>query len=260
MEDLIQLASNYSLSGLMDYSAEGEKSSLGFMELLNMQDFGPSFLDILQVPSEPFVQTQTPTVFQESSEVVNIPNDSSISSESCGGPNDEQNKEVLYGEGEEEHKAKKQLKPNKKRQREPRFAFMTRSEVDHLEDGYRWRKYGQKTVKNSPFPRSYYRCTTASCNVKKRVERSYHDPSTVVTTYEGQDTHPSPVIARPNPAVALASDPAFFSGGATAFSRPAQTPISYYNYSTAANYPSTLLRDIGLLQDIMPSSIIRKEE
>jgi len=40
-----------------------------------------------------------------------------------------------------------------KRQRQPRFAFMTKSEVDHLEDGYRWRKYGQKAVKNSPYPR-----------------------------------------------------------------------------------------------------------
>lgn len=48
------------------------------------------------------------------------------------------------------------LKPKKnsqKRQREARVAFMTKSEVDHLEDGYRWRKYGQKAVKNSPFPR-----------------------------------------------------------------------------------------------------------
>ncbi|KAK6135001.1 hypothetical protein DH2020_031285 [Rehmannia glutinosa] len=40
-----------------------------------------------------------------------------------------------------------------KKQREQRFAFMTKSEVDNLEDGYRWRKYGQKAVKNSPFPR-----------------------------------------------------------------------------------------------------------
>jgi hypothetical protein len=40
-----------------------------------------------------------------------------------------------------------------KRQRQPRIAFMTKSEVDHLEDGYRWRKYGQKAVKNSPYPR-----------------------------------------------------------------------------------------------------------
>ena len=44
-------------------------------------------------------------------------------------------------------------KKGQKRARQPRFAFMTKSEVDHLEDGYRWRKYGQKAVKNSPFPR-----------------------------------------------------------------------------------------------------------
>ena len=47
------------------------------------------------------------------------------------------------------------------------------------------------------FCRSYYRCTTASCNVKKRVERSFRDPSTVVTTYEGQHTHISPLTSRP---------------------------------------------------------------
>lgn len=76
-----------------------------------------------------------------------------------------------------------------KRARQARFAFMTKSEIDHLEDGYRWRKYGQKAVKNSPFPRSYYRCTNSKCTVKKRVERSSDDPSVVITTYEGQHCH-----------------------------------------------------------------------
>ena len=33
---------------------------------------------------------------------------------------------------------------------------MTKSDIDHLEDGYRWRKYGQKAVKNSPYPRYTY--------------------------------------------------------------------------------------------------------
>ncbi|MBA0556304.1 hypothetical protein Golob_026417 [Gossypium lobatum] len=68
---------------------------------------------------------------------------------------------------------------------------MTKSEVEHLEDGYRWRKYGQKAVKNSPFPRSYYRCTNSKCTVKKRVERSSEDPTIVITTYEGQHCHHS---------------------------------------------------------------------
>ncbi|XP_043706600.1 probable WRKY transcription factor 57 [Telopea speciosissima] len=85
--------------------------------------------------------------------------------------------------------ASKGRKKGKKRIRQQRFAFMTKSEVDHLEDGYRWRKYGQKAVKNSPFPRSYYRCTNSKCTVKKRVERSSEDPSIVITTYEGQHCH-----------------------------------------------------------------------
>ncbi|GMN43344.1 hypothetical protein TIFTF001_012554 [Ficus carica] len=83
------------------------------------------------------------------------------------------------------------------------FAFMTKSEVDHLEDGYRWRKYGQKAVKNSPYPRSYYRCTTQKCGVKKRVERSFEDPSIVITTYEGQHNHPLPSALRGNVAAAM---------------------------------------------------------
>ncbi|KAK4417912.1 putative WRKY transcription factor 75 [Sesamum alatum] len=74
--------------------------------------------------------------------------------------------------------------------RKPRFAFKTRSQVDILDDGYRWRKYGQKAVKNNNFPRSYYRCTHVGCNVKKQVQRLSTDASIVVTTYEGMHTHP----------------------------------------------------------------------
>lgn len=83
-----------------------------------------------------------------------------------------------------------------KRARQPRFAFMTKTEIDNLEDGYRWRKYGQKAVKNSPYPRSYYRCTTQKCVVKKRVERSFQDTAVVITTYEGKHTHPIPSAIR----------------------------------------------------------------
>ncbi|CAM8940167.1 unnamed protein product [Rhodiola kirilowii] len=130
---------------------------------------------------------------------------SSSSGEASGGEEDCSKKEhkVAKGSHEDEDadsskKQNKQInkKQGEKRQREPRFAFMTKSEVDHLEDGYRWRKYGQKAVKNSPYPRSYYRCTTQKCNVKKRVERSFQDPSIVITTYEGQHNHPIPTTLR----------------------------------------------------------------
>ncbi|WVZ51746.1 hypothetical protein U9M48_002859 [Paspalum notatum var. saurae] len=76
-----------------------------------------------------------------------------------------------------------------KKERRPRYAFQTRSEVDILDDGYRWRKYGQKAVKNNRFPRSYYRCTHQGCNVKKQVQRLSRDEAVVVTTYEGTHTH-----------------------------------------------------------------------
>lgn len=35
-----------------------------------------------------------------------------------------------------------------------RIAIQTRTEVDVIDDGYKWRKYGQKPVKNSVHPRS----------------------------------------------------------------------------------------------------------
>ncbi|KAJ6918963.1 WRKY transcription factor 13 [Populus alba x Populus x berolinensis] len=73
--------------------------------------------------------------------------------------------------------------------REPRFCFKTLSDVDVLDDGYKWRKYGQKVVKNTQHPRSYYRCTQDNCRVKKRVERLAEDPRMVITTYEGRHAH-----------------------------------------------------------------------
>lgn len=37
--------------------------------------------------------------------------------------------------------------------REPRVVVQIESEIDILDDGYRWRKYGQKVVKGNPNPR-----------------------------------------------------------------------------------------------------------
>ncbi|KAK3164098.1 hypothetical protein QOZ80_1AG0012660 [Eleusine coracana subsp. coracana] len=74
----------------------------------------------------------------------------------------------------------------------PRIGFRTRSEVDVLDDGFKWRKYGKKAVKSSPNPRNYYRCSVEGCGVKKRVERDSGDPRYVVTTYDGVHNHAAP--------------------------------------------------------------------
>ncbi|XP_019052797.1 PREDICTED: probable WRKY transcription factor 41 [Nelumbo nucifera] len=59
------------------------------------------------------------------------------------------------------------------------------------DDGYTWRKYGQKEILGSKFPRSYYRCTHKSfygCNAKKQVQRLDDDPNTFQVTYYGVHT------------------------------------------------------------------------
>ncbi|KAG1346291.1 putative WRKY transcription factor 51 [Cocos nucifera] len=73
-----------------------------------------------------------------------------------------------------------------------RIGFRMKSAVEILDDGFKWRKYGKKSVKNSPNPRNYYRCSSEGCSVKKRVERDPQDSDYVITTYEGAHNHISP--------------------------------------------------------------------
>lgn len=75
---------------------------------------------------------------------------------------------------------------------ESRLVIETVSAVDIVNDGYRWRKYGQKFVKGNPNPRSYYRCSNSGCPAKKHVERASCDSKVVITTYEGQHDHDLP--------------------------------------------------------------------
>ncbi|XP_061364983.1 probable WRKY transcription factor 12 [Gastrolobium bilobum] len=107
-----------------------------------------------------------------------------INDENCTGNTSDGNNTWWRSASSEKSKVKMRRKL-----REPRFCFQTRSDVDVLDDGYKWRKYGQKVVKNSLHPRSYYRCTHNNCRVKKRVERLSEDCRMVITTYEGRHNH-----------------------------------------------------------------------
>lgn len=116
--------------------------------------------------------------------------------------------------------------------REPRVVVQTTSDIDILDDGYRWRKYGQKVVKGNPNPRSYYKCTYQGCRVRKHVERAAQDLRSVITTYEGKHNHDVPA-ARGSGSHRLAPPPSsennnnYMMNGANIAA--AVRPVAFYN-------------------------------
>nr|QGQ64086.1 WRKY transcription factor 63 [Santalum album] len=60
-------------------------------------------------------------------------------------------------------------------------------------DVWAWRKYGQKPIKGSPYPRGYYRCSSSKgCLARKQVERNKSDPAMFIVTYTAEHNHPAP--------------------------------------------------------------------
>ncbi|XP_073300666.1 uncharacterized protein [Primulina huaijiensis] len=62
------------------------------------------------------------------------------------------------------------------------------------------RKYDQKPIKGSPYPRGYYRCSTSkNCSAKKQVERCKTDATTLIITYTCAHNHPEPDSRKQEP-------------------------------------------------------------
>ncbi|KAK8492876.1 hypothetical protein V6N12_038524 [Hibiscus sabdariffa] len=60
-----------------------------------------------------------------------------------------------------------------------------------LDDGFCWRKYGQKDIHGAKYPRGYYRCahrTSQGCLATKLVQRSDDDPTFFEITYRERHT------------------------------------------------------------------------
>ncbi|XVF53048.1 hypothetical protein PTKIN_Ptkin05aG0068100 [Pterospermum kingtungense] len=100
---------------------------------------------------------------------------------------------------------------SKKRKILPRWTDQVRVSSDSLlegphDDGYSWRKYGQKDILGAKYPRSYYRCTyrnTQNCWATKQVQRSDEDPTIFEVTYRGTHT----CAAHGNQAVSTPASP-----------------------------------------------------
>ncbi|CAA6671125.1 unnamed protein product [Spirodela intermedia] len=81
-------------------------------------------------------------------------------------------------------------------------------------DEFSWRKYGQKPIKGSPFPRGYYKCSTMrGCPARKHVERDPNDPSmlsspTRASTAMASTASPTAAISpSPSPSATSCSSP-----------------------------------------------------
>ncbi|KAJ8539429.1 hypothetical protein K7X08_013681 [Anisodus acutangulus] len=92
----------------------------------------------------------------------------------------------------------KEIKMNKRHV----IAFRTKTQLEILDDGYKWRKYGKKKVKSNTNLRNYYKCSIGGCKIKKKVERDGHD-SRVFPLFSLSSSEPDltisliPVLAAP---------------------------------------------------------------
>uniref|UniRef100_A0A0D9WM54 WRKY domain-containing protein n=1 Tax=Leersia perrieri TaxID=77586 RepID=A0A0D9WM54_9ORYZ len=84
---------------------------------------------------------------------------------------------------------------SKRRKGLPRWTEKFRVPDANLEatpdDGFSWRKYGQKDILGAKFPRGYYRCTyrnAQGCPATKQVQRSDADLAVFDVTYHGAHT------------------------------------------------------------------------
>ncbi|XP_068669481.1 probable WRKY transcription factor 54 [Aristolochia californica] len=69
-----------------------------------------------------------------------------------------------------------------------------------FDDGHAWRKYGQKEILGSNFPRSYFRCThkhDEGCEASKQVQRKEDGSGMFVVTYMRHHTCREPLMASP---------------------------------------------------------------
>ncbi|CAN7061216.1 hypothetical protein IGI04_016359 [Brassica rapa subsp. trilocularis] len=95
----------------------------------------------------------------------------------------------------DEHGSSSRCHCSKKRKhrvrRSIRVPAISNKVADIPPDDYSWRKYGQKPIKGSPYPRGYYKCSSMrGCPARKHVERCVEDPAMLIVTYEAEHSHP----------------------------------------------------------------------
>ncbi|KAD2805443.1 hypothetical protein R6Q59_029387 [Mikania micrantha] len=96
------------------------------------------------------------------------------------------------------HSLNNETTPSRKRKSQQKKMVVELTQEELCSDTWAWRKYGQKPIKGSPFPRNYYKCsTTKACGARKQVEQSHSDPTIFIVSYSGEHIHPPPTHRSP---------------------------------------------------------------
>ena len=107
--------------------------------------------------------------------------------------NNDNTKRVTFEQPEQKVKEKKELaakkeleqalEANSDKDEEAGFKVVVLTKDGKTTDGHKWRKYGEKLVTESKYPRSYYRCVSIpNAGIKKHVEQIDKDRA-LVTSY-----------------------------------------------------------------------------
>ncbi|XBH58451.1 hypothetical protein VPH35_079885 [Triticum aestivum] len=142
-----------------------------------------SLYDVMERPRAPFSITPSSTSRER-----NVPISFSTSGQTLPGRKQTGRKP---GVGTPTHRRRKTSKKKVVRLVPVAHGGVANSTADDL---WAWRKYGQKPIKASPFPRAYYKCSSLrACTARKLVDRSPAKPEVLIVTYIDDHCHAVPV-------------------------------------------------------------------
>ncbi|RDX78395.1 putative WRKY transcription factor 70, partial [Mucuna pruriens] len=126
-----------------------------------------------------------------------------------------------------------------------------------MEDGYVWRKYGQKITTNAKYLRNYYRCThkyDEDCPAIKQVQRIQEDPPLYRTTYYGRHNCKSSLCPEIMLEPASSSDSSMFLSFSNTFPSKEEYPFSSSLSSSTKQEPMEVILADHTVDNQFPSS------
>nr|AZQ19342.1 WRKY family transcription factor 22 [Populus tomentosa] len=122
-------------------------------------------------------------------------------------------------------------------------------------DVWAWRKYGQKPIKGSPYPRGYYRCSSSKgCLARKQVERNRSDAGMFIVTYTAEHNHPAPTHRNSLAGSTRQKTSTPQAGTSNDSNKPSSPP------QPTCSSPATSLEDELLVQSTTDTELSREEK